>query len=522
MTANKLPIGIQDFEKLITSDFIYVDKTQHLYNIIMADAPCFLSRPRRFGKSITLSTLEAIFRNKRELFKGLWIDKSEWDWQKYPVIRLDMSRVDKDTPEELKLSLCLLLQQVATSYNVEIPKDLSPSFTLDALIKALRQFGKVVVLVDEYDKPIIDKLHDMTLARQNRDVLKQFYTILKAEDANLKFIFLTGVTKFSKVSVFSGLNNLDDLTMSDAYSALTGYTDDELKQYFETEVDALAKHLQIDKTDCYNKIKEWYDGYKFSENGQYVYNPFSVLRLLKHQAFKAHWFQTGTPSFLLKLLAEHQFDPQHLESIEVSANSFESFDINDIPTLPLLYQTGYLTIKHYDPKLESYLLHYPNREVSQAFTESLITYFATEKTNSSKYLIQLYRNLMGDIWPVEDFIKIINSILALMPYDLYINQEKHYHSLFFLIMKLAGIKLNAEFKTQLGRADACLVMNNKVIIFELKLNKTAQEGMKQIHKRKYYEIFTDHESPIHLVAINFNGKTRSIDDFIFEQLTESS
>jgi len=516
MSISKLPVGIQDFADLITNGYVYVDKTEYLHKLITQGKPYFLSRPRRFGKSMTISTLEAIFKNKRELFKGLWIDQSDWEWQEYPVIRLDMSSINRNSAEVLRHALIERLKEIAQNYDLTLTGT-SPSDYLRNLIIQLAKTQQVVVLVDEYDKPIIDNLNDFEKAKLIREELKDFYAILKAEDADLKFVFISGVTKFSKVSVFSGLNNLDDVTMSDHFSAMTGYTEGELKKYFDNEVHALATHLNIDKSACYDEIKSWYNGYKFSENGQHVYNPFSVLRLLKHQAFKPHWFQTGTPTFLLELLAEHEFNLDELEAVEVSASSFDSFEIKHIPLLPLLYQTGYLTIKHYDPTFESYVLHHPNREVSQAFTESLITYFATRKADSSKFLIQLYRNLAETQWDANAFVTVVNNILALMPYDLYLNKEKHYHSLFYLMLKLAGIKLHAEFKTQLGRADACLIMKDKIIIFELKLNKNAQEAMTQIHKKKYYEMVADRNLPIYLMGINFDGETKNINDHKVEQ-----
>ncbi len=520
MSPTKLPVGIQDFEKLVTGDYVYVDKTEYLHQIISAGTPCFLSRPRRFGKSMTISTLQAIFQAKRELFKGQWIDNSDWDWQEYPVIRLDMSRITNRNADMLEAALIAKLNYIAQEYNF-ILQGVTAADHLENLIRQLAaKKNKVVVLIDEYDKPIIDRIETLDLAEANRDILKEFYGTLKSEDGDIKLIFITGVTKFSKVSIFSGINNLVDLSMTNDYSALAGYTADELILYFKDEINELAKTYNISYKTCLDRLQTWYNGYQFSKRGEKVYNPFSILNALKFRDFSAYWFQTGTPTFLLNLIAKHQFDPNEFERIEVGSASFQDFEIHDIPILPLLYQTGYLTVKSYDPGPDAFTLSYPNREVQQAFTESLITYFATEKANSSKYLVQLYHNLNAPTWNPDEFIALIKKIMALIPYDLYIKQEKYFHSLFYLIMRLTNIKLNAEFKTQLGRADACLAMKDKIIIFEFKLNKTAAEGIEQIKEKKYYEMFLDCKLPIYLVGVNFDGKTRTIDDTLVELRVE--
>ncbi len=359
-------------------------------------------------------------------------------------------------------------------------------------------------------------MSNIELAEQIRDQLRKFYEIIKANDGLVKFVFLTGVTKFSKVSVFSGLNNLDDITLSADYSGLMGYTKEELAQYFGTEVNALAQACNLSMTECYEQIKVWYNGYRFSDEGALVYNPFSVLKLLKDMKFRPHWFETGTPKFLLDQLQYREFDPLSIENIEVDASAFGSFDIDNIPILPLLYQTGYLTIKSYDPEFDSYILGYPNREVSQAFTKNLITYFSGYNDNINRFLIRIARNLKATDWDYNDFFILLKKVYALIPYDLYITQEAHYHSLFYLIIKLAGISINAEFHTQRGRVDACIELADKIVIFELKLNKNAQNAITQIKKNKYYEIFADRQLPIYLVGVNFNGETRTVDDFLVE------
>lgn len=517
MAKAGLPIGIQDFEKLISNGYIYVDKTPLIYQLIRQHVPYFFSRPRRFGKSLLVSTLHALFSGRRDLFKGLWIEKSEWDWMVYPVIRLDMSSINNETPEMLKLDLIRELNEIASEHNITLTGS-SPANYLANLIKKLSVKGKVVVLVDEYDKPLIDNVDDLELAKENRKILRQFYTILKAEDHNLRFVFLTGVTKFSKVSVFSGLNNLIDLSMFDPCSTLLGYTREELQKYFSEEIEALAIKNNIKLEDCYAQIKEWYNGYQFSRGGERVYNPFSVLNLLRSHEFSAHWFETGTPSFLIDLIGKRQFDLSNLEQINVSSQSFSSFDIEDLPTLPLLYQSGYLTIKSFLSDVNAYCLGFPNREVSQSFSESLLTTFATSRAECSKLLVDISKNLHTFPWDHLQFFDNMQKLFSLIPYDLYVKNEKYFHSLFYLTIKLAGFQIGAEIHTQQGRTDAALEVKDKVIIFEFKLNESPQVAMDQIKNKRYFQIYEDRALPIYLVGINFNGEARMIDGWLVEQI----
>jgi hypothetical protein len=521
MTLAKLSIGIQDFGELITGHYTYIDKTQWIHQVVTGGKPYFLSRPRRFGKSLLVSTIEALFLGKRELFKGLWIDKSDWDWKVYPVIRLDMSTLPNRSLEAFEEGLNDRLISIAKQYQVELKKDhrLPQTLLLHLLAALAEKYANVVVLIDEYDKPLLDQIENLKLALEIRNSLKEFYSILKAEDARLKFVFLTGVTKFSKVSVFSGLNNLIDLTMDDHYSGLLGYTRKEIEHYFSNNVAAISKHHALTREDCYAKMTEWYNGYQFSAKGTSVYNPFSILKFLSSGTFNAHWFETATPTFLIKLLKKREFDLIDIEGLQISASAFNTFEIEDIPLLPLLYQTGYLTIKEYEPILSTFRLGFPNREVSQAFSESLLQFFSTEEAQSANDLSQICYNLLPPEWDYAEFFSILERLLALIPYDLYIKQEKHFHSLFYLIIKLAGIKISAEVHTQKGRLDAALEMKNKIIIFEFKLNETAEIALNQIKEKAYFKFYQDRKLPIYLVGINFNGEQRAMNEWLVERLT---
>ncbi len=517
MSKVKLPVGIQDFEKLISKGYTYVDKTSLIYQLATLDNSYFLSRPRRFGKSLLVSLLQALFSGRRDLFKGLWIDDSDWDWVVHPIIKLDMSSINNDSPEIFKIDLIRALNEIAAENNMTIT-GASPANYLENLIKKLSVKGKVVALIDEYDKPLIDRLNQMEIAKANQEILRQFYTILKAQDHNLRFVFLTGVTKFAKVSVFSGLNNLNDLSMSNDYCTLLGYTRDELERYFELDIQDVAIVNELSINECYDRIKEWYNGYKFSKNAELVYNPFSTLKLLDSKDFSSYWFETGTPAFLIDLLRKREFDLSNLEQINVDTESFSTFDIEELPTLPLFYQTGYLTIKSYLPHINAYCLGFPNREVSQSFSKSLLTTFATSKAECSKLLVEISSNLYTSSWDYAQFFELMEKLFALIPYDLYLKHEKYYHTLFYLAIKLAGFQIGAEIHTQQGRTDAALEDKNKVIIFEFKLNKTPQDAMDQIKQKKYFQLYEDRKLPIYLVGINFNSEERIVKGWKVEQI----
>jgi hypothetical protein len=517
MPKAKLPVGFQNFEEIILEGYTYVDKTEIIHQLITRGKPYFLSRPRRFGKSLLLSTIHALFSGKRDLFKGLWIDNSDWNWMEYPVIQLDMSGINNETPAIFKLDLIRTLNEIAAEHNVTL-KGVSPANYLENLIKKLHVKGKVVVLIDEYDKPLLDNISNMEVAQANCEILRQFYTILKVEDRHLKFIFMTGVTKFAKVSVFSGLNNLEDITMSNDYSTLLGYTRTELERNFAENIQDVANANEMSITDCYDRLKEWYNGYKFSKNGEPVYNPFSTLMLLKSKDFSTYWFETGTPTFLIDLMKKREFDLANLEQINASIQSFSTFDIEDLPTIPLFYQTGYLTIKSFLPHINAYCLGFPNREVSQSFSESLITSFASSRADCNKFLFDISTNLYAESWDYAQFFEIMEKLFALIPYDLYVKHERYFHSLFYLSIKLAGFQIGAEIHTQQGRTDAALEAKDKVIIFEFKFNKTSQEAMDQIKQKKYFQIYQDRKLPIYLVGINFNGEKRVIEGWQVEQI----
>lgn len=374
MSSEKLPIGIQDFETIISDGYTYIDKTKWIYQLIDQGKSYFLSRPRRFGKSLLISTFAALFSCKRHLFKNLWIDSSDYDWKEYPIIRLDMSGVNNQTPELFERSLIRTLVDIATSKGLTLSGE-TPSDYLANLIDKLATNFRVVVLVDEYDKPIIDQLEDMELAKKNSDILRRFYTILKVKDDKIKFLLLTGVTKFSKVSLFSGLNNLDDISLSDSVASFLGLTQQEISDYYTNDIKRIANERGESVEEVFAKLKEWYNGYRFSKSdkAEKVYNPLSVMQFLKTGRVDNYWFSTATPTFALKMIKEKEFPVADFESSVIVGRSIdESYEIDKIDLATLLYQTGYLTIDNYDESAQRYFLKFPNEEVRRSFLDHLI------------------------------------------------------------------------------------------------------------------------------------------------------
>jgi hypothetical protein len=517
--THKLPVGIQDFETIRTENYVYVDKTQLVYQMITKGAMYFLSRPRRFGKSLLVSTLRAIFRGERHLFKGLWIDQSDYTWEQHPVIWLDMSGIENASAKLLQQSLNEQLDKIAKQYGVELTTSVSVAGRLNNLLTELAETKnkKVVVLIDEYDKPLVDQIHRPKIAMKNREILKQFYGILKVQNANIRFVLLTGVSKFSKVSIFSGLNNLYDISLSTDYATLLGYTQQELTDHFSLEIDSLAQKEGLSRQALLDKIKHWYNGYRFSEKEISVYNPFSTLLLFTEQKFSEYWFETATPTFLVKLIQEQQFDVTDIEKLRIEKADFSTYEIDELNVLPLLYQTGYLTIKSYNPDGEYYELDYPNREVEIAFLKSLLAYFSkVGKPVQSSFIFDMVAALKKQSF--ADFFQVLESFLLTIPFDLHIPLEKYYQNIFYFVFTLVGLRLNVEVHTNRGKIDAVMEGKDWIMIFELKVDQTAQEALAQIKEKGYADQYRFQQKAIYLIEINFDSKKRNVTDYVVEQL----
>ncbi|MFM7458701.1 MAG: AAA family ATPase, partial [bacterium] len=454
----KLPIGIQSFEKLINEGAVYVDKTKYIYELLKSGfGAYFLSRPRRFGKSLLVSTLEAIFKNKRSLFKGLWLDSSEYAWKEFPVIKFDMSVVPQKTDLELIVGLKDAVKDNAKNEQIVLEESDSPGRMFQSLIHALvKKYGeKVVVLIDEYDDPIIKHVTRPEMAARNREVLHDFYKIMKAEDANLRFVFLTGISKFVKTSISSGLNNLENISLLPEYSPLLGYTQDELETYFGEYISDFAEMQSLTVPAALEGVKLWYNGYRFSESEIKVYNPFSSLLFFKHKKITNYWFETGTPTYLVDLIKKKLPEIKDFEDgVRVLQRSFESYEIESLPIIPLLYDTGYLTIKDCSKSMiQDYILAYPNLEVKSSMLDSLLLGFSEAPMEEIDNIIFSIRDAISTS-NLDDFFFVLKSYFASIPYDLIPKKnlgEKYFQLIFYLLMRVSSFRVNTEDRTNLGR-----------------------------------------------------------------------
>jgi hypothetical protein len=524
MAEKFLPIGVQDFEVMRQGNFVYVDKTEYIYQLVRPpQAFYFLSRPRRFGKSLMVSTLNYLFEGRKELFEGLWIyEKANWQWQKHPVVMIDFNRINHDSPENLKKSILIKLKQIAEHNQIKLDLPFVPDFFATLITKLAEKYGQqVVVLVDEYDKPLISHLgkgkKEIAIAEKNRDVLKQFFGVLKGQDVSgaLRMVFITGVSKFSRVSIFSDLNNLRDLSMESEYGAILGYTESELEKYFFHNIKQLSQELQIDYSECKMQLQTWYNGYCFTEKLEKMYNPFSILSVLEKQKFRNYWFETGTPSFLVNLIKEKDYPIPTIEKLTLPEETFTVYDLEMLELEPLLFQTGYITINDFDGIM--YELGYPNQEVKVSFLSYLYRQISLVKDTSLKNAYKLIPVHLknGD---VEAFIQLVNEILAAIPYNLIANQaENYYHSLFYLMLSAAGVQVHTEMLTSQGRIDIVLEFPDKVYIIELKCNQSAARAIEQIKEKKYADKYRPSGREIYLVGINFDTSVREITDWKMEK-----
>ncbi|MEA1900200.1 MAG: AAA family ATPase [Thermodesulfobacteriota bacterium] len=507
----RLPVGIQTFRDIVQNDYLYVDKTEKIFDLVYnPKGVYFFSRPRRFGKSLLISTLNEIFEGEKELFKDLWIYKADYAWEKHPVVRIDFSKEKAENKDDLKGFILYQLENIADKYGISLTRDKYYE-AFDELLTQLSQINKVVILIDEYDKPIIDNIENKELAVELREILKGFYTIIKACDEHIRFVLLTGVSKFSRAGVFSGLNNLEDISMDARYSSLLGITQEEMEGGFKEYIDQFAESEGSSKSGLIEKITYWYDGFCFSRRCKKVFNPFSLLLLFKKLSFGNYWFESATPSFLIKLMKEKNFDIKRLKEMEVREESFGAYELENLAVLPLLFQTGYLTIKEYDKDLMTYILGYPNFEVENSFQYSLLNSYSGIHVDG--YLIDLIRALRNDDF--EIFFDTLRVFFADIPYDLHINREKYYQTIFYLIFSLIGLKVEAEVRTNKGRIDA-VIIDKDVHIFEFKFNGDKDQALNQIKNKKYFEKYQGAGKEIYLFGVEFTD--RNIGNWMLEKL----
>lgn len=512
-----LPISIHTFQSIRERNLIYVDKTAYTYDLVSRGQYYFLSRPRRFGKSLMLTTLKAYFEGKKELFEGLYIAAKEQDWTVYPVIHIDYSLVEyMIDAATFRKTLIVHLKTIASLYDVELENEEVPTCFIELVHKLEQKFNqKVVVLVDEYDKPMVDVLGKEEQFIENRDILRSLYTNFKGLDNVLRFVMLTGVSRFAKVSIFSGLNNLDDLSNEDEYSTIVGFTQQELEDNFSLHLEALEKKMNLSRNQLLELIKYWYNGFSFDGEHR-LYNPFSIINLFKKLQFENYWFSSGTPTFLIDLIKKKQQLPEELERVKVSDLVGNTLSYNDFPLLPLLYQTGYLTMerKEWDGFQMVYYLVYPNFEVKH----SMLTHITTAFKRKDFFLVQNERLLLRDALleeRIDDFVKRLQSFLADIPARLHLPKEAYYHSLVYLILRIIGFQALLEKETDKGRIDAVLELKDKIYIIEFKFatNKRikkvetlSQKAIRQIQSKKYYEAYLSTEKRILLLGLGFLEK----------------
>lgn len=507
----KLPIGIQTFEKMREESYLYVDKTELVWRLAYTSTPYFLTRPRRFGKSLLLSTFEAYFEGKKELFKGLAIEQLEKEWNKYPVLHLDLNAEKYDAPQRLEQILSNQLTQWESKYGKgEDETTLSTRFS-GIIRRASQQAGcGVVVLVDEYDKPLLQALDNTELLEDYRNTLKAFYGVLKSSDRYLRFAFLTGVTKFSQVSVFSDLNQLNDISLKPQYATVCGITRQELIDTFTPELQFLAKANRLTWEETLAKMESTYDGYHFCEFAEGVFNPFSVLNAFDGLKFDSYWFQTGTPTILVKMLEETEYDLRTLiDGIEAPASTFTEYKMDASNPIPLIYQSGYLTIKDYNNRFRSYLLAFPNDEVRYGFLNFLIPFYTPIKNDDQSFYIGKFVNELenGDY---DSFLTRLQAFFADFPYELNVKTERHYQVVFYLVFKLMGQFTQAEVKSAKGRADAVVKTPKYIYVFEFKLNDTAEEALKQIEEKGYLIPYQADSREVVKLGVEFSAEERNI------------
>lgn len=516
-TLKYLPIGYQDFKSIIEGGFLYIDKTQDVYNLIQKPyGVYFLSRPRRFGKSLLISTIEQIFLGNKELFKNLWIYNSDYNWEKYPIIKVDIGEASSKNLSTFTIKLNFLLDNIAEGYGIKLKPTLPELKFKELIFKLYKQTGqKVVVLVDEYDKPILDNIDNSEIAEEIRDFLKTFYTTIKSNDSYLRFIFITGVSKFSRVTVFSGLNNLQDISMNEKYATITGITQMELEEYFKEYITELSLDAKLSLKQTLRKIKAWYNGYRFSTKDVRVYNPFSTLHLFENFRFNNYWFVSGTPSFLLNLLKKRDYRVDDIIGRESSKVKFDTYEITNLDVVPLLFQTGYLTIKQViKPKYgeASFILDYPNNEVAISFTSHLLDKITHNSTGDTVlFLNKLIKSL--DRQEIEKFFDILKALFANIPYDLEMDKEKHFQVAFYTLFLLLGMYISVEVRTNDGRIDAVIQTSKQVYIIEIKLDGTAADALEQIKSKEYAIKYSQTSKQVILLGINFNTFTRTVNEY---------
>ena len=513
----KYPIGIQNFGEIRRDGYVYVDKTALVYKMVSEGKYYFLSRPRRFGKSLLMSTIEAYLSGKKELFEGLAIETLEQEWIEYPVLHMDLNSREYKDESSLEAELNRHLEGWEKIYGDNYKDRATEERFLHVIDNAYEKTGRrVVILVDEYDKPLLQTIGKEELQSAYRSKLKAFYSVLKTQDAKIRFAFLTGVTKFGKVSVFSDLNNLNDISMSPLFHNICGITDQELQQYFSESIDSLSRKLNVQREACIEKLRKSYDGYHFEENSNGLYNPFSLLNTFYNIKFGSYWFATGTPTYLVNLLQQYDYNLDFMSKAEVSADVLNSVEPNSQNPIPVIYQSGYLTIKGYDSEFGDYKLGFPNEEVEEGFVKYLAPFYLSKTQSRSAFDV---RSFVSDVrsGKAEQFCARLKSLFSDTPYELVKDLENHYQNIVWVVFKMLGFYSQAEYHTSNGRIDLVISTPDYRYVMEFKLDGTAEEAMEQIKSKNYSLPFALDNKHTYLIGMNFDSATRNIERYIIEE-----
>jgi hypothetical protein len=515
----KLPIGIQDFTSIREEGFVYVDKTARIHDLVTGSGRYFfLSRPRRFGKSLLCSTLGALFEGRRELFGGiagrpsLALDGREWEWKKHPVIRIDLNPGNYSEGKELlNAMLRNNLETTASKLGLSLRGTFLPESFINLIADGREKFNeRAVILIDEYDKPLLSTIDNVELQEQLRDILKGFYGVLKSAGEHLKFVLITGVTKSSQVSVFSDLNNLTDISLNPEFCDICGITQEELELNFVPEIEAGVKQNELNKQEYMDRLRHFYNGYRFSEKAMTVYNPYGLLsHFFNNGKFDSYWYSTATPAFLIKLIKEQKIDVLDLEKKVITLRDFQKFTIDKMNALPVLYQAGYLTISGYNKETEAFVLDYPNEEVRASFADSLLEQYL-EIENDEAYTQARKLDMSLTQGNIEDALHALRSVFASIPYDIQIKAEKYYQTIVYLLFRMVGLNCLSELRTADGRIDILVETKKYVYCFEFKLNGTAEEALRQIDTKEYLLQWKSGGKKLFKIGIDFDFKKRGI------------
>ena len=521
MALKLYPLGIQTFERIRREDKLYIDKTEYVYRMAhTSGAYFFLGRPRRFGKSLLVSTFQSYFEGRKDLFNGLAIERLEKEWTEYPVLHFDMSGGKHMNPQQLEEYLGYRLKDEETKWGISSPANGTNNRLIDLINTVYRKSGRqVVVLIDEYDAPMLDTVHEKEQLEELRNIMRNFYSPLKFCEAKLRFVFMTGITKFSQLSIFSELNNITNISMNDDYAGICGITTDELLTQMSADIDALATETGMDREQTINRLKENYDGYHFSASSPDVFNPFSLLSCFAEKNFEAYWFSSGTPTYLINMMRKYNVQPADIARVEASASEFDA-PTENMPTLmPLLYQSGYITIKGYNKDYNYYTLDVPNKEVRLGLTKALIPYYVSPNTLAVTNMARKIAQAL-DKCDIDGALTMLQTFLGTVPYCSNANSEGHCQQMLYVIFSLlTDYLVDVEVHTPTGMVDIVMLTKADLYLMEIKLNQTAQTALQQINLKNYRQRFALSGRPITMVGVNFDGNTRNISGWMIEKAT---